>query len=80
MLAAVTEKDMRAITKHLVKLAKGGDLKAIELLLNRTIGKLQASPVDEPDEQQIGRNRILEMLDMARGVRDAREPNAETCQ
>ena len=44
MLSAVTEKDMRAITKKLVKLASAGDLKAIELLLNRTLGKADSVP------------------------------------
>ena len=43
MLSAVTEKDMRAITKKLVKLASDGDLKAIELLLNRVCGKPEAT-------------------------------------
>ena len=43
MLSAVTEKDMRAITKKLVTLATDGDLKAIELLLNRICGKPEAT-------------------------------------
>ena len=43
MLSAVTEKDMRTITKKLVALATDGDLKAIELLLNRICGKPEAT-------------------------------------
>lgn len=43
MLSAVTEKDMRAVTKKLVSLATEGDLKAIELLLNRVCGKPEAT-------------------------------------
>ncbi len=43
MLSAVTEKDMRAVTKKLVALATEGDLKAIELLLNRLCGKPEAT-------------------------------------
>ena len=39
LLAAVTEDDMRAIVLKLVEMAKGGDLKAIDLLLTRTLGK-----------------------------------------
>ncbi len=39
LLDAVTEDDLRAIAKTLVKKAKGGDLPAIRELLNRVIGK-----------------------------------------
>lgn len=44
MLKCVTEKSMRNVVKKLIALAEGGDLKAIELLLNRTVGK----PVEGP--------------------------------
>ncbi len=43
MLSAVSEKSMRTVIRKLVEMAEGGDLKAIELLLNRTIGKADAS-------------------------------------
>lgn len=39
LLEAVSEDDLRAIAKTLVKKAKGGDLPAIRELLNRVIGK-----------------------------------------
>jgi hypothetical protein len=39
LLEAVTEDDLRAIARTLVKKAKGGDLPAIRELLNRVIGK-----------------------------------------
>ena len=45
MLAAVSEDDMRAVTRKLVEQAKGGDLKAIDLLLNRTLGKADSGPL-----------------------------------
>ena len=45
MLAAVSEDDMRAVVLKLVELAKGGDLKAIDLLLTRTLGKADAGPL-----------------------------------
>ncbi len=45
MLEAVSEDDMRAVVLKLVELAKGGDLKAIDLLLTRTLGKADGGPV-----------------------------------
>lgn len=45
MLDAVTPDDMRAVVRKLVELAKGGDLKAIDLLLNRTLGKADGGPL-----------------------------------
>jgi hypothetical protein len=39
LLDAVTEDDLRAIARTLVKRAKEGDLAAIRELLNRVIGK-----------------------------------------
>ena len=46
MLAAVTEDDMRVVVGKLVELAKGGDVPAIGLLLNRVLGKVVA--IEEP--------------------------------
>ena len=45
MLEAVTSDDMRAVVLKLVELAKGGDLKAIDLLLTRTLGKADSGPL-----------------------------------
>ena len=39
MLNAVTPDDMRAIVSRLVQLAKGGDVRAIKELLDRTLGR-----------------------------------------
>ena len=44
MLNAVTPDDMRAIVSRLVELAKGGDVRAIKEVLDRTLGRPQ-----EPD-------------------------------
>jgi hypothetical protein len=50
LLEAVSEDDLRAIARTLVKKAKGGDLPAIRELLNRVIGKapddVEAGPPD----------------------------------
>ena len=45
MLEAVTTEDMRAVTRKLVEMALEGDLKAIDLLLNRTLGKADSGPL-----------------------------------
>ena len=45
MLEAVSEDDMRAVVLKLVELAKEGDLKAIDLLLTRTLGKADGGPL-----------------------------------
>ena len=45
MLEAVTPEDMRDVTRKLVEMAKGGDLKAIHLLLNWTLGKADSGPL-----------------------------------
>ena len=42
MLSAVTEDDMKAVVAKLVELAKGGDVPAVGLLLNRLLGKVVA--------------------------------------
>ncbi len=44
MLAAVTGDDIAKITRKLVAMAETGDLKAMELLLSRTIGKPESGP------------------------------------
>lgn len=45
MLEAVTDDDMRDVVAKLVELAKGGDVKAIQLLMDRTIGKPDSGPM-----------------------------------
>ena len=45
MLDAVTPDDMRAVTRKLVEMALAGDLKAVDLLLTRTLGKADSGPV-----------------------------------
>lgn len=44
MFSAVSEKDMKKVFRKLVELAESGDIKAIDLLLNRVLGKPQDSP------------------------------------
>ncbi len=44
LLDTVTEGDIRAIVGKLVEMATGGDIKAAELLLNRTLGKVDSGP------------------------------------
>ena len=43
MLSAVTEKAMKNVIKKLIELAESGDIKAIALLLDRTVGKVETS-------------------------------------
>ena len=45
MLNVVTEGDMRAVVGKLVEMAKGGDVAAVKLLLDRTVGKPLEVPV-----------------------------------
>ena len=50
LLEAVSEDDLRAIARTLVKKAKGGDLPAIRGLLNRVIGKATDDAEASPPE------------------------------
>ena len=71
LLDAVTEGDMRAVVLKLVELAKGGDLKAIELLLNRTLGKADGGPLVaiQNNQSEPGRaGRVLARLRAERGL------------
>lgn len=45
LLDAVTEEDMLAVVLKLLELAKGGDVAAVKLLLDRTVGKPLEVPV-----------------------------------
>ena len=54
ILRAVTEAEMRAVTKKLVESAKGGDLAATRLLFEYTIGKpLEADLVERLDALEV---------------------------
>lgn len=72
LVEAVTEQDIKDIVSELVKAAKSGDIPAAKLLFDRVIGK--CSVLDEPagKPEDIGRNRVLEMLAMAERVREER--------
>lgn len=50
LLEAVTADDMRAVVVKLIELAKGGDLAAMKLLLDRTCGKsfVDRLPISNP--------------------------------
>jgi len=88
MLAAVSEEQMRAVIDTLVRLAIAGDLKAIELLLNRTLGKIQdpAAVQDPPAvmsdaERRATTRAIVERLRAARALEAAEErPASELAQ
>lgn len=77
MLEAVSEDDMRAVALKLVELAKGGDLKAIDLLLTRTLGKADGGPLvavqmnQQADELGELRERAKAIADRLRAERAA---------
>lgn len=76
LVEAVTEQDIADIVSALVKAAKSGDIPAAKLLFDRCIGK--CSVLDEPaaaKPDDIGRNRILEMIALAERVRSKRRGN-----
>ena len=86
MLEAVTPDDMRDVSRKLVEMALEGDLKAIDLLLNRTLGKADCEPLvaiqtnvtsQSPthDRERVG--DIIERLRAERGDAPA-EPEART--
>lgn len=62
MLAAVSEDDMRAVVLKLVEMAIGGDLKAIDLLLTRTLGKADSGPLVavQMNQQADGTGELLD--------------------
>jgi hypothetical protein len=59
LLESVNEDDIRDIAKGLIQAAKGGDVRAAQLLLDRTIGKPDPAGDDTVAE---GRQRVLSML------------------
>ena len=62
LLEAVSEDDLRAIAKTLVKKAKGGDLPAIRELLNRVLGKVQDDTEASPPEFIVVRTGVPDVL------------------
>jgi hypothetical protein len=60
LLEAVSEDDLRAIARTLVKKAKGGDLPAIRELLNRVIGKAPDDAEASPPEVILVRTGVPE--------------------
>ena len=60
LLEAVSEDDLRAIARTLVKKAKGGDLPAIRELLNRVIGKAPDDAEASPPEVIVVRTGVPE--------------------
>ena len=70
MLSAVTEDDVKAVVGKLVALAKGGDVTAIKLLLDRVCGKVVA--VEEPPASSPERAaKIAEIVERIRRLRPA---------
>ncbi len=62
LLEAVSEDDLRAIAKTLVKKAKGGDLPAIRELLNRVLGKVQDDSEASAPEFIVVRTGVPDVL------------------
>ena len=77
MLDVVGEDDMRAVVLKLVELAKGGDLRAIDLLLNRTLGKADGGPLvaiqmnqtESGSGESPGRGRVAAIIEKLRAAR-----------
>ncbi len=78
MLEAVTPEDMRDVTRKLVEMALKGDLKAIDLLLTRMVGKADSGPLvavqmnQQSDRSGEVQGRAAAILDRLRAERAAR--------
>ena len=70
MLAAVTEDDMKAVVGALIAKAKGGDVPAIKLLLDRICGKVAA--VEEPPVGWTPEQRAAKTAEIAERIRRLR--------
>ncbi len=59
LMAAVKPEDLTEVVNKLVELAKGGDIQAAKLILDRTLGKTVTVDIPaaatEPDEPTVGR-------------------------
>lgn len=79
MLEAVTPDEMRSVVGKLIELAKGGDLKAIDLLLTRTLGKADSGPLvavqmnQHTTESERSPRRVADIVARLRGEA-CREP------
>lgn len=78
MLEAVTPNDMRAVVRKLVEMATAGDLKAVELLFSRTLGKADSGPLvalqvnQHASEPGDAPGRAASIVERIRAARDAR--------
>ncbi len=52
---AITDDDMAAVASRLVTLAKGGDLKAIQMLLERSLGKPETASQSQLEHERVAR-------------------------
>lgn len=83
MLEAVTLDDMRAVARKLVEMALQGDLKAVDLLLTRTLGKADSGPVvavqmnQEADGRGDFRERFKAISERIRAERAERAARGE---
>lgn len=64
---AVTDEDVAEIARSLVDLAKGGDIAAAKVVLDRCIGKVSITQAEPAEELSEGRNRVLEFVNMTSG-------------
>ena len=69
LLNAVTLADMRAVVKKLVAMAKDGDLGAMKLLLDRSLGKIAVDQVEPPVS---AKDRHRQLVAIADRIRDER--------
>lgn len=72
MLKAVTPTAIKRVMNKLIQMAEGGDLKAIELLLNRTCGKPEVTStptiaIQNNVSQSTGLEKALEIAHRVRG-------------
>lgn len=72
MLSAVTATAMRSVVKKLIAMAEGGDIKAIELLLNRTLGKIDATFINATQDDASTNQSGLSAAEFAEQYRAAR--------
>jgi len=50
LIQAVGPRDIRAITKVLIKMAKGGDIQAIKEVYDRALGKAVLAEIEQPSD------------------------------
>ena len=71
MLSTVTEDDMAAVVTKLVALARGGDVPAIKLLLDRILGKIVA--IEEPPASWTPEQRAAKTAGIVERIRRLRQ-------